>query len=236
MGLLHIPRVAASCARGWLRGRKTPAVIDGVGSGVSHTYRARCGLLDVDVNAHMNHAAFLTHAELARWEWFSETGALGRMVQNGYVSFFVTGAAVRYRKEIGPLFQRFEVRSNLASIDERNLCIYHTFRYPEERGDGDGEGGGEGRGGSGLQKIRAQILVQAVFLKGRTLLDPGSALVDLCGFDAVHVDRLRESNLDDLTKEKRLRFKDLEAALKASASADDFLVESLENDGDGKKR
>ena len=33
-----------------------------------HIYESKCGIFDIDIFGHMNNAAYLNHAEYARWE------------------------------------------------------------------------------------------------------------------------------------------------------------------------
>ena len=76
MGLIHIPRVLANAARGFFRrGEHSPTM----GITTPHIYQARAGIWDVDIYAHMNNAAFLTHSELARWQLSASGGLLGKL-------------------------------------------------------------------------------------------------------------------------------------------------------------
>ena len=73
MGIVHIPRTAASIAKGYIKRRMSPLSdkeknLVGVGfKQPPHVYTSRAGLFDVDLMGHMNNASYLTHAvSLAR--------------------------------------------------------------------------------------------------------------------------------------------------------------------------
>lgn len=215
MGLLHIPRVALSCARGYYLRRtaaesKAKVNILGVGPSNAHVYDGRCGLFDIDGFGHMNNASYLVHAELARWEMSAANGSLGANMSQ-QCAFLVTGCAVRYRREIGPLFRKFQIKTFVGGLDRRNLWVYHTFHYP---GDGGGKNG----------KVLAQILVQAVVAQNRTVLEPEAYLKEICGIDEKEVDKLKNFHENDLMMNKRSRFEELQETLRASAAADDERV------------
>mmetsp|Transcript_4134 Transcript_4134/g.9380 ORF Transcript_4134/g.9380 Transcript_4134/m.9380 type:complete len:215 (+) Transcript_4134:79-723(+) len=213
MGLLHIPRVALSCARGYyLRRTSEEASINllGIGPSNAHVYNGRCGLVDIDGFGHMNNASYLVHAELARWEMSAANGSLGANISE-QCAFLVAGAAVRYRREIGPLFRKFQIKTFVGGLDNRNLWVYHTFHYPECDGDKQ-------------SKVLAQILVQAVVAQNRKVLEPEAYLKEICGIDADEIDKLKNSHENDLMMQKRSRFEELEEALRASAAADDKRV------------
>ena len=211
MGLLHIPRVALSCARGYYLRRTAveDANVDmlGVGPTNAHVYNGKCGLFDIDGFGHMNNASYLVHAELARWEMSAANGSLD-VNMSQQCAFIMTGAAVRYRREIGPLFRKFQIKTFVAGLDTRNLWWYHTFHYPED---------GVGRNG----KVLAQILVQGVMAKNRTVLEPEEYLKEICGIDEEEVEKLKKFHENDLMMHKRSSFEKLEEILRASATADD---------------
>lgn len=82
MGIVHIPRTIAAIVRGITKRRLSPLSekeksLVGVGiNNPPHIYTSRAGLFDVDLMFHMNNASYLTHAELARWEWTAFGGTL----------------------------------------------------------------------------------------------------------------------------------------------------------------
>ena len=82
--------------------------------------------LDVDYLGHMNNAAFLSHAEYARWEWTATTGALAAMYQH-QIHFVVGAASIRYRKELR-WKTSFVIHSTLEAIDARTMYIRQVFR------------------------------------------------------------------------------------------------------------
>lgn len=160
MGLIHTPRTLASIAKGlWRRhqllggasttvtqpsskGSQTPI---GFGLGNAYRYKSRVGLFDVDYLGHMNNAAYLSHAEFARWEMMSCNGLLSHFFKSK-MHFIVASTAVRYRQEIRPLFGSFVVESFVAAMDERSVWIFQNFVTPK-----DG-------------RLRTQVIVQGVLV------------------------------------------------------------------------
>ena len=165
MGLIHMPRVVASIAKGLFRGRHK-----GAGSfvGPAHKYTGHVGMFDIDYLGHMNNASYLNHAEYARWEWAAETGMLKTFLEKK-TEFIVTSATVRYRREMKPLFRKFEVQTSLCGVNDRTFSIYQTFRYP---------------GTGGVTKIRAQVLISAVIRRGRDIINPKQFLIEEGGADS----------------------------------------------------
>ena len=217
MGLLHIPRSLLACARGYYRRKVAPAAAaagEDIAIGISpshpHTYDGRVGIFDIDGYAHMNNAAYLTHAELARWQMSAENGSLDNML-NQKIAFIVTGQAIRYRREIGPLFKAFRISTFVSGIDDRNLWLYHTFHNPEA---GSGSGGGKNKLGPPL----AQILLQSVVTKNGKVMRPSKYLADVYGANEDTIDKLTKMHEDELLVRKKFQFGELESILRESAS------------------
>lgn len=210
MGLVHIPRVIASVAKGLIRGRTVPSPSKGSGFSPNdpHIYIGHAGLFDVDYLGHMNNASYLTHAEYARWQWIAESGVLGAFIREKD-AFIVTSTFVRYRREVKPLFRKFEVQSSLCGVDERTLSMYQTFRYP---------------GQGGKNKIRAQVLLQAVIRRrGREVIDPRDFLRNSMGMEQEMIESLGETGMS--MENELLRFKELERSLQETAADDDERVD-----------
>eukprot|EP00550_Attheya_septentrionalis_P000383 CAMPEP_0198293140 /NCGR_PEP_ID=MMETSP1449-20131203/15806_1 /TAXON_ID=420275 /ORGANISM="Attheya septentrionalis, Strain CCMP2084" /LENGTH=226 /DNA_ID=CAMNT_0043992623 /DNA_START=34 /DNA_END=710 /DNA_ORIENTATION=+ len=222
MGIVHIPRVVASCVKGAYARRAAAAAVAATGTngtkqddlvrtiGTSpdnpHVYRARVGLFDVDAFNHLNHASYLVHAELARWEWSATVAPILPMVKEQAL-ILVTGAAIRYRREIGPFLNTFEIHTHLASMDERNLWAYHTFRYPKDHNNNS--------------KILAQLLVQAAVVHKGKVINPQEFLQKFLHLDPSVIKDIQSSHGNDLFHKKRTTFGDLESLLRASAAEDD---------------
>lgn len=206
MGLVHTPRVIVSLAKGLYKRRNNPnASLVGVGPTNPHRYIARAGLFDVDYLGHLNNAAYLNHAELARWEMTAYNGLLNVMMRNN-IAFLVAGTSIRYRREIRPLFREFSIDTSVAGIDaDKNIWVIHDFRYPIE----------------GNNRIRAQMVVRAVVKQGRgEVLDPVVFLKDIAGIDGDVVDAItmpiaNVNKLEELLECHRAledRFRDVAAA------------------------
>lgn len=205
MGLVHMPRVIASIAKGMYRGRQKGS--SGSLSKAPHVYTAHVGIFDIDYLGHMNNASYLNHAEYARWEWTAETGILKTCLEKK-TEFIVASAAVRYRREMKPLFRKFKVQTSLCGVNDRTFSVYQTFRYP---------------GTGGVNKIRAQVLISGVIRRGRELVNPKEFLIEEVGADPAELDSLGEDDIsmDDVF----LKNSELEELLKESAAADDLRVD-----------
>mmetsp|Transcript_14039 Transcript_14039/g.18302 ORF Transcript_14039/g.18302 Transcript_14039/m.18302 type:complete len:229 (+) Transcript_14039:112-798(+) len=227
VGLVHTPRTFYAIAKGLLR-----RDVAGAGAGASGAYSnspflsyGRAGLLfDCDYLWHMNNAAYLSHAEYARWEMSAANGMLKSMLRDN-VSFVMGGATVRYRRDIRPL-QKFQVQTQIAHLDDRNMWFYHTFRHVELNA-----------------RIRAQVLCRGVVLQGKNVLDPRVYLVEKVGLNPKLVEEMGSSNLDlessgssdddemSITAQLIKRFEGMEESLKDASALDDNLVMM-----DGKKK
>ena len=96
------------------------------------------------------------------------------------VNFMVGGSAIRYRREIRPVFRQFEVHTFVARLDERHFWIYHTFRYPP--------------GGKDPGRIRCAMVCQGLAVQGRTVLDPRKYLIENVGMDAETVEQMSQES------------------------------------------
>lgn len=224
MGIVHIPRTAAAIAKGYWKRRMSPLSNTEkslVGLGFNqppHVYTSRAGLFDVDVMLHMNNASYLTHAELARWEWTAFGGTLEANIKSK--SYFIVAASmIRFRREIQPL-RKFDIETRLGGIDERNIWCYQTFHYSsdglcEERTASNERG-----------KILAQVLTQGVITNKGKVINPRDWLEmhfpaskkSLDELSVLHVEK------ESIFGAKASRFRHLEEALRRSASIYDEKV------------
>lgn len=215
MGIVHIPRTAAAVAKGLIKRYQSPLPeqaksLIGIGSkNPPHIYSSRAGLFDVDLMFHMNNASYLTHAELARWEWTAFGGTLAANLKTKSY-FIVTASMIRWRREIAP-FQKFEIETRLGAVDDRNLWIYQTFHHSkdEERG-----------------KVMAQVFTQGVVTKGRKVINPRAWIEENVPAAKDAIDDL-SSTSDEITSlfdEKSSRFIHLEDALRRTAALHDDKV------------
>jgi len=76
----------------------------------------------------LNNAAYLYHAEYARWAMCTENGWIHAMVKS-HSHFIASSISCRYRAEIRPIFRKFEIETKLVSIDEKNLWLYVVCTY-----------------------------------------------------------------------------------------------------------
>ena len=222
MGLIHIPRTIAASIRGVVKRRLSPLSDQDVGISKPYIYSSRAGIFDVDIMGHMNNAAYLQHAEYARWEWSAFGGSLARAFQTN--SFFIVTASItRYRREIAPL-KRFDIETRLVGLDDRNLWVYQTFHYPIGDKQQADDPSYQGRG-----KILAQILTKGAFAKpGKGVINPRTWLEENSVYSSNALDEVMnqtgETVKSTLFDEKAKRFVHLEDVLKRSAASYDDKV------------
>jgi acyl-CoA thioesterase FadM len=194
MGLfVHMPRAVASIGKGlWKRRQRNIQAAgttagrvdnDGLGLGLGldknnrHIYQARAGVWDYALG-HLNNAAFLTHAELARWQMIAEMGMVDKLWHDK-ILFLVASSSIRYRREIAPLWRNFQVESSIVSLDSKSkqMYFYQTFRYDDDNGSGSGENSHHPQ----QERIRAQVMTQTVLRcpKQGIILDPRAFLKDI---------------------------------------------------------
>lgn len=83
--------------------------------------RHRVGLADIDLNRHMNQAAYARVCEHARVSWMLRTGALQGWRAIG-VNPMVARQTLTYRRELAP-FQRFCVETRAVGLEDRLLRL-----------------------------------------------------------------------------------------------------------------
>mmetsp|Transcript_132079 Transcript_132079/g.196765 ORF Transcript_132079/g.196765 Transcript_132079/m.196765 type:complete len:210 (+) Transcript_132079:153-782(+) len=204
MTIVHTPRVIASVVRGLRNRSQSHQQHVGLTPSNPHKYQSRVGVFDIDYLGHLNNAAFLSHAEYARWEMTAANGLLQAMY-NSDTHFMVTSSSCRYRAQVRPLFKRFEVHSVVGGMDDKNLWIYQTFRYPNKGDD----------------RVRAQILVKGVTARKGKVVDPREFLVQEAGFDPAIIESLSRpcdiASIEDMITQ----FEELEESYRHSARLDD---------------
>jgi len=197
----------------------------GVDRGNPHLYTARAGLFDVDYLGHMNNAAYLTHGELARWEMCVANGIMDQFLQHR-IAPVVTSAVVRYRREVKPLFRKFQINTTILSITPQSLLLRQDFRHYKNNNKKD-------------DKLRTQLLIQNTLVDTKTgsIVNPIEFLVDTCAADPTVIDQLiiqqEENNYHDddgsntkttiptIEEEEMEKYLRLEASLRQSAQMDD---------------
>jgi acyl-CoA thioesterase FadM len=250
MTIIHTPRVIASVAKGLWKRRQllkettsstaaetttsssssSTVILEGIG--IPHQYTARVGLLDVDYLGHMNNAAFLSHAEYARWEMTATNGLLPAMYRTN-THFMLSSASVRYRAEVRPLFHSFQVQSIISGMDESSIWMYQTFRYMDNDDDKNNKEGGVGSGSG--DRIRAQVLIKGVTVKNRKVVDPRKFLVEHVGIPNEAVQSLSRSNSADATtgttcmQDMMDHFESLEHSYRHAAGLDDEKVKQQQS-------
>lgn len=175
----------------------------GLGRENSHIYRARVGLFDLDYAMHMNNAAFLSHAEYARWQMGAETGMMQSMVSHN-IYLIATANYVRYRREVRPLFRSFQIESWVSAMDERNLWFIHNLRLDD------------------TDRLRAQIFMQACFVQNGKVVSPRVFFHDVCGVADELIDRVTWPDGQDVLHPDLLNaYRDLDDNMRRMAALDD---------------
>lgn len=219
MVLLQTPRSLFAVATGLAKRQSiSPQNTNGViGFGIDNPYKytARAGIWDWLL--HLNNCAFVSHAELSRWELFAFSGILGP-ISTGKYHMVLTSNFARYRREIAPFNVKFQVDSSIAAIcpEEREIWWVHNFRYPED--------------GSKSNCVRAQIVARAVLIEpGKGIADPYTFFRDKVGVDQSVLDKtcISKANAGELGflyEELFERAKWVEGAYKAAAAEDDKTI------------
>lgn len=215
--LIHTPRTIHAIGKGLARRRTNlgQAHIGGIGTNNPYVSYNRVGIFDCDYLMHMNNAAYLSHAEYARWELCAYNGLMESMYKDN-VHFVVGGTMVRFRREIRPVFRAFQVHTVLARVDERCLWMFHTFRYAP--------------GGKDPGRIRAQVLCQGMAIQDRKVIDPRVYLKESVGLDAEIVDSISaEGGSGDTTMEELMdKYGELEDYFRKTAAEDDEALSKKE--------
>jgi acyl-CoA thioesterase FadM len=87
--------------------------------------RFRCWPHDCDTNLHMNNGRYLTIADLGRTDLLLRMGLIGLVLKEG-LQPMLSGAAVRYRRELKP-FQRFMLESRIVCWRGTTFVMEHRF-------------------------------------------------------------------------------------------------------------
>lgn len=82
-------------------------------------------LTDLDIYGEMNNARYLNIMEMGRWDLGVRTGLLPVMKKYNWF-FTVAGFSMRYRKRL-TAFQKFEVHTQLAGMDDRWLFMHQDI-------------------------------------------------------------------------------------------------------------
>jgi hypothetical protein len=131
------------------------------------------------------------------------------------IHFLVVGTTIRYRKEIRPLFGKFQIDTTVCGMDDRNLFLMHQFRTVSSQDE--------------ESRIMAQMIVQGVAVqKGRTVMNPATLFKDVIGFDSNLIDSITLSNMkiasnseSETTVELLDKYSAFEGAMKKATAEDD---------------
>jgi hypothetical protein len=144
------------------------------------------------------------------------------------VHFLVVGTTIRYRKEIRPMFGKFQIDTTMCGLDDRNLYMMHQFRTiaPSSSSSSSQTTRKESR-------IMAQMIVQGVAVQnGRTVINPATFLKETIGFDTNLIDNIMLSKMapssvensnssSNVIAELLGRYSALEETMKKATAEDD---------------
>lgn len=136
------------------------------------------------------------------------------MVKNN-IHFLVVGTTIRYRKEMRPIFSKFQIDTSVAGMDDRNLWMMHKFRSLSATNK--------------ESRIMAQMVVQGVAVQdGRNVMKPATLFKDFIGLDGALVDSITLNGANrspteesKVTEELLERYAALEEAMKKESAEDD---------------
>ena len=80
---------------------------------------------DIDINLHMNNGRYLTICDLNRVDWFARSGLLKAMFKRGWIPV-IAEHTMTYKKPLD-IFQRYVVKLEVMSWDEKYFYMTHTF-------------------------------------------------------------------------------------------------------------
>jgi acyl-CoA thioesterase FadM len=100
-----------------------------------HIMTRHAGILDVDVNLHVNNASLLLLAEFSRWNMSAMTGLLTPAVKNRWM-FLIGSQAVRYRHEI-KFMEKFDIRTQVIAYDEKGWFWFHHRFFIADKNKGN---------------------------------------------------------------------------------------------------
>jgi acyl-CoA thioesterase FadM len=179
----------------------------------------------------MNNAAFLSHAEYARTQMCAENGILEACIRYK-AGFVITSSTLRFRQQLGPFGQAFQVETSLVGLDERNAWLLQNFRKTKHKNKDGGQQQQQLQ-----QRCLSQVLVQTSLVERGKVVDPRSWLVEKAHIHANVVDSVNlplvkdddDNNSDDHDDETHVammqaildRSNDLAAALRRAIAIDD---------------
>jgi acyl-CoA thioesterase FadM len=80
---------------------------------------------DLDINFHMNNGVYLSLMDLGRLDLMIKSGIFWKLFKNGYYPLVVS-QGIRFKKSL-ELFQRFEMVTQINSLDEKDFFITQKF-------------------------------------------------------------------------------------------------------------
>lgn len=93
------------------------------------TLEFRVGLLDIDLNMHLNNAKYLKFMDRSRLEHAVVTGSLNRMIE-ARCNVVVANTEIAYIRELRP-YQQFQVHTRILGWDDK--YVYYDQRFESQR-------------------------------------------------------------------------------------------------------
>ncbi|KAE8890583.1 hypothetical protein PF005_g14716 [Phytophthora fragariae] len=135
--------------------------------GVSYpsVWKGRTGLLDCDVNLHLNNSSYLYSMELARWHFCAANGILWQAIKNRRM-IVVGSQTIRYRHAIPP-FHAYEIKTKVVYWDDDWIYLLYQFQDPA------------------TGKQFAEGLVRGVVMKGRRRVSANRVFAEVSGGEMI---------------------------------------------------
>lgn len=114
------------------------------------TLEFRVGLLDIDLNMHLNNAKYLKFMDRSRLEHAVVTGSLNRMIE-ARCNVVVANTEIAYIRELRP-YQQFQVHTRILGWDDK--YVYYDQRFESQR------------------KLHTHALVRVVNVHGGKAINP----------------------------------------------------------------
>lgn len=90
----------------------------------------RVGLIDLDLNFHMNNGRYLSVMDLGRFDMLIKTNSFLKVFKNGYYPVVLSESIV-FKKSLN-LFEKYKLHTNIYGWDDKFFYIKQNFMKGEE--------------------------------------------------------------------------------------------------------
>lgn len=89
------------------------------------TLKFRTGILNTDINMHLQAGQYFTYTDIGRWDFAVRTGLMGHLLKTK-TAIMLGGQKIIYRREI-PFFKTFFITMCIAGWDDDFIYAAHVF-------------------------------------------------------------------------------------------------------------